>query len=87
MVAFDLPDKELRDRFYNGLFEIGLLALRSGERSIRFRPALDVCAADVQVGLSLLRQQCRRMRDTGAGQVPRPSPAPVLESNETINPS
>jgi L-lysine 6-transaminase len=87
MVACDLPNKELRDQFYKGLFEIGLLALRSGERSLRFRPVLDVCAADIQEALSLLRQQCRRMRDVGARQVPRPSPAPAMGPDETINPS
>src|SRR5207249_3429324 len=41
MLAFDLPDRETREQFYQGLFELGLLAIRSGERSIRFRPALD----------------------------------------------
>src|SRR5205823_6370568 len=40
MLAFDLPDRAAREEFYQGLFEIGLLALRSGERAIRFRPAL-----------------------------------------------
>jgi L-lysine 6-transaminase len=67
MVAFDLPDKALRDQFYAGLFEIGLLALRCGERSIRFRPALDVSAEAIEEALELLRAQCRRMQD----QVPQ----------------
>jgi L-lysine 6-transaminase len=62
MAAFDLPDKIQRERFYTGLFELGLLALRCGERSIRFRPALDITAQAIQQALGLLCQQCARMR-------------------------
>lgn len=61
-IAFDLPDKQTRERFYKGLFESGLLAIRSGERSIRFRPALDLAAGTVAVAMKHLREQCRRLR-------------------------
>jgi L-lysine 6-transaminase len=61
-LAFDLPDKSTRERFYKGLYETGLLAIRSGDRSIRFRPALDVTADTIAVAMDLLRQQCRRLR-------------------------
>jgi L-lysine 6-transaminase len=63
MVAFDLPTHELREEFYRGLFEVGLLAIRSGERSIRFRPVLDITSGVVQTALELLRRQCQTMRD------------------------
>lgn len=59
-VAFDLPDNTTRERFYKGLFETGLLAIRSGDRSIRFRPALDVTAETIATAMDLLRQQCSR---------------------------
>ena len=62
MLAFDLPNRELRERFYKGLFEVGLLALRSGERSIRFRPVLDFPAEAVPQAVDMVRQQCRLMR-------------------------
>jgi L-lysine 6-transaminase len=62
MLAFDLPDREQRERFYKGLFELGLLALRSGERAVRFRPALDFPAEAIQTAVELLQEQCRRMR-------------------------
>jgi L-lysine 6-transaminase len=62
IAAFDLPGKEERDSFYEGLFEIGLLVLRCGERSIRFRPALDITEGAVREALSLIREQCGRMR-------------------------
>ena len=61
-LAFDLPDRATRERFYKGLFETGLLAIRCGERSIRFRPALDVTAETVAAAMEFLRQQCRRLR-------------------------
>jgi L-lysine 6-transaminase len=60
-LAFDLPDPEIRDKFWKGLFEGGVLALKSGERAIRFRPALDITREVVDEAIDLLRQQCRRM--------------------------
>jgi L-lysine 6-transaminase len=62
MLAFDLPSREQRDEFHAGLFELGLLALRCGERSIRFRPVLDISMDLCHQALSLLREQCKRMR-------------------------
>jgi L-lysine 6-transaminase len=62
MLAFDLPNREQRERFYKGLFEIGLLAIRSGERSIRFRPALNFPRRSIPEVVHMLTEQCRRMR-------------------------
>jgi L-lysine 6-transaminase len=61
MIAFDLPDHSSREVFYKGLYDVGLLAIRSGEKSIRFRPALDFPADAVDQTLTLLREQCVRM--------------------------
>jgi L-lysine 6-transaminase len=62
LLAFDLPDTATRDRFYKGLFETGLLAIRCGERSIRFRPVLDISAEVISAAMELLAEQCRRLR-------------------------
>jgi L-lysine 6-transaminase len=62
MIAFDLPDRETREEFYRGLFERGLLAIRSGERSIRFRPVLDIEQDILQTALEMIHIQCRQMR-------------------------
>src|SRR5438067_2402123 len=43
-LAFDLPDAKTREEMWKGLFDLGMLTLRSGEQSIRFRPALDMTA-------------------------------------------
>jgi L-lysine 6-transaminase len=42
MAAFDVPDKPKRDEMTEQMKENGLYALKSGERSIRFRGMLDV---------------------------------------------
>jgi L-lysine 6-transaminase len=61
-LAFDLPDPATRDEFWKGLFEGGALALKSGERAIRFRPALDITKEVVDEAIDLLRAQCQRMK-------------------------
>jgi L-lysine 6-transaminase len=62
LLAFDLPDAETREKFWKGLFELGVLTLRSGERSIRFRPALDITANVVDEAMDLIRQYCRKRK-------------------------
>jgi L-lysine 6-transaminase len=61
-LAFDLPDPKTRDEFWKGLFEGGVLALKSGEQAIRFRPALDISTEVVDEAMELLRAQCEAMR-------------------------
>ena len=62
ILAFDLPDAATREEFWKGAFDLGVFTLRSGERSIRFRPALDITKEVVDEAIDLLRQQCERMR-------------------------
>ncbi len=62
VLAFDLPDREMRECIYKELFEIGLLAIRSGERSIRFRPALDLPLTAVHSAMEMLRESFRRLK-------------------------
>jgi L-lysine 6-transaminase len=61
-IAFDLPDGKTRERFWKGLYDLGVLTLRSGERSIRFRPALDISAEVVDEAMGLIRQYCRKRK-------------------------
>lgn len=52
MCAFDLHDPQARDAALHRLREEHhVLALSSGERAIRLRPALDITREDLQVGL------------------------------------
>jgi L-lysine 6-transaminase len=61
-LAFDLPDANSREAFWKGLFDLGVLTLRSGEQSIRFRPALDITANVIAEAMDLMRQYCRRQK-------------------------
>lgn len=61
-IAFDLPDAATREKFWKGLYDLGVLTLRSGERSIRFRPALDITAEVVDEAMGLMRQYCRKRK-------------------------
>src|SRR5438477_1009401 len=61
-IAFDLPDAKTREEFWQGFFNLGVLALRSGENSIRFRPALDITAKVIDEAIELMRKSCRQRR-------------------------
>jgi len=61
MIAFDLPNGQLRDAFWKGAFELGLLVVRCGERSIRLRPVLDVEEDVLQEALLIMEKQCGRL--------------------------
>jgi L-lysine 6-transaminase len=54
MCAFDLPTRAARDDAIERLRDEHVLALGCGERSIRFRPALNVTSAELSVGLAAL---------------------------------
>ena len=60
-IAFDLPDSKMRDQVWKELYDRGLLVLKSGERAIRFRPALDVTGEVVDEAMDILRQECTRL--------------------------
>src|SRR5438067_4187952 len=62
LLSFDLPDADTREKFWKGLFDLGVLTLRSGDRSIRFRPALDITAEVVDEAMGLIRQYCRKRK-------------------------
>jgi len=59
IVAFDLPSTEAREAIHLGLRRNGLLANRCGERSIRFRPVLDVGSEECAEAVALLRDTLR----------------------------
>jgi L-lysine 6-transaminase len=59
-LAFDLPDANTREEMWKGLFDLGLLTLRSGEQSIRFRPALDMTPEVVDEAIALMMKYCHQ---------------------------
>jgi L-lysine 6-transaminase len=54
MCAIDLPDTKTRDAIIKRCFADGMLVLACGQRSLRFRPALNVTAEIIAEGVSRL---------------------------------
>ncbi len=54
--AIDLPDKDFRNSFLKKLYARKLLMLGCGDRSIRFRTALNIPEEDLAEGLSIIEQ-------------------------------
>jgi L-lysine 6-transaminase len=61
LLAFDLPDRAMRDRFWSGAYELGLLVLRCGERSIRLRPVMDLKDDVIDSALEVIVAECKRL--------------------------
>src|SRR5881392_1859135 len=61
-LAFDLPDAKTREEFWKGLFDLGVLTLRSGENSIRFRPPLDITEEVIDEAMESMRKYCRQRK-------------------------
>lgn len=61
MLAFNLPDTARRDAFWKGCYELGLLVIRCGDRSIRLRPVLDVKEDIIETALRVMDEQCRKL--------------------------
>jgi L-lysine 6-transaminase len=61
MLAFDLPTPELRGRAQDRMLENGLLLLGCGVRSIRFRPPLNLAAAEADTALEIVRKSLKEL--------------------------
>jgi L-lysine 6-transaminase len=61
-LAFDLPDAKTREEFWKGFYNLGVLTLRSGENSIRFRPPLDITTEVVDEAMDAMRKYCLKSR-------------------------
>jgi L-lysine 6-transaminase len=68
MCALDLPDSEARDTALRLLREQNVIMLPCGERSIRFRPALDVTEHDLEFGLNALERVLAALTQSRAGE-------------------
>ncbi len=55
MCSFDLPDANLRTEFRNKCYEKKLLILGCGEKSIRFRPSLNITKDALDEGLQIIK--------------------------------
>ncbi|MFZ2323942.1 MAG: L-lysine 6-transaminase [Ignavibacteriaceae bacterium] len=55
MCSFDFKNSEIRDQFKNAAMKNKLLILGCGEKSIRFRPALNVTESEIDKGLNIIK--------------------------------
>lgn len=60
--AFDLPNRSIRDEFRRLAFDNQLLILGSGEKSIRFRPALCITKEEISEGLAIVRKVLQQIK-------------------------
>ncbi|ACZ19373.1 L-lysine 6-transaminase [Thermanaerovibrio acidaminovorans DSM 6589] len=56
MCACDLPDTKTRDAFVRACWAKRMLVLPCGDRSVRFRPALNVPVEDINEGMEISRR-------------------------------
>jgi L-lysine 6-transaminase len=61
LMAFSLPTGAMRDAFWKGAYELGLLVVRCGERSIRLRPVLDIKDETIEAALRIMDSACRKV--------------------------
>ena len=54
MCAIDFPDTDTRNRVADKAYDLGLMILGCGHRSLRFRPPLDITRAEIDEALELL---------------------------------
>jgi L-lysine 6-transaminase len=60
MCAIDFPDGATRDAVADQAYELGVIILPCGTRSLRFRPPLDITAAEVDEALALVAKAMDR---------------------------
>lgn len=59
--AFDLPNNEQRGAFAKACMEKGLLMIASGDRSMRFRPPLNLSSAELEEGMQIVENVLQSM--------------------------
>lgn len=61
MCSFDLPTAELREQFRKSCYNEKLIILGCGEKSIRFRPPLNISKTEIDKGLNIIRKVLKFM--------------------------
>jgi len=61
MIAFDVCCGDDRSRLIGKCFKNGLACLGCGDHSVRFRPSLNISAAEIDQGIDILRKSLKEM--------------------------
>ncbi|MBM2841506.1 MAG: L-lysine 6-transaminase [Bacteroidetes bacterium] len=62
LAAFDVNTPDMRTKIRQRSLEKGLIILPSGERSIRFRPPLNVSKDEINKGLGIIRESIKELK-------------------------
>ncbi len=60
--AFDLNTPDERNKLKNSCYDKGLIILGCGEKSMRFRPPLNVSKEEIDLGMSIIRQAVKELK-------------------------
>jgi L-lysine 6-transaminase len=60
--AFDLPDTSIRNKFRNTCYDDGLLILACGEKSMRFRPPLNISEHTLDEGFGIITKAVNEIK-------------------------
>jgi L-lysine 6-transaminase len=61
MCAFDLAEAQMRDLLKQKCYDEGLILIGAGDRSIRFRPPLNITQNELTIGLNIIREQLKEL--------------------------
>ncbi len=61
MCAFDMPDGDTRDKVIRKCFEKGMIILKCGSQTVRFRPSLNIEAEHIERGMTILDEVLNEM--------------------------
>ena len=61
MCAFDLDEAQMRDLLKQKCYDEGLILIGAGDRSIRFRPPLNISRDELMIGLNIIREQLKEL--------------------------
>ena len=61
MCAFDLAEAQMRDLLKQKCYDEGLILIGAGDRSIRFRPPLNITQDELTIGLNIIRGQLKEL--------------------------
>jgi L-lysine 6-transaminase len=63
MCAIDFPDGTTRNAVADKAYDLGMVILACGQRSLRFRPPLDVTRGEIEEALDILRRAAKAVRE------------------------
>jgi L-lysine 6-transaminase len=61
MCAFSLREAQQRDLLKQKCYDHGLILIGCGDRSIRFRPPLNISQEELDLGLGIIREQLKEL--------------------------